>query len=771
MKRLFLHICLLFCAEAIMAQNTITGKVVNAQGEPLPFVNIILLSVQDSTFVKGSVSDEQGNFTISSDKNDGILKVSSIGYQTLYKQLNGAHLETIQLKDESTSLGEVVVKGHLPQYKMTGEGLLTNVEGTILSKAGTADDVLKHVPSIIKKNDNYEVFGKGTPIIYVNGKKVQDLNELDNIKSTDIKSVEVIQNPGASYDASVKAVVKIRTSKPKGEGFAFDTRSVYWYNKASNTIQQINMNYRHNGLNVFATYKLTNSAWLQDATFEQTVYVDTLWKQKNTDWEHHRKEYHRLIGGFSYDFNTNHSIGLKYQLRAPGYVRGTGTVESLVTADGNFYDETTTTEKDVNRDEPQHQINAYYNGVFGKTTVDLNTDVFYNKELAYSETAEVSKEHDSRVINSKNKVSNLMVASKLVFDTPILGGSLTYGAEYINTHRKDDYEVNRTDILANSYSKLEEQTASPFLQYSHPTPIGNLSVGVRYEYVKFKYYNDGIYQPDQSRSFKNFFPSFSYDGKIGKVAFQLSYSAKTVRPSYSQLSNNMTYMNRFTRLTGNPQLGNTTNHIIGLEGVWKCFQLSANYTDSRNAIIYWGEQMEENPAITLTSFKNEKSIKSMNLFVSAAPKIGFWSPQISFGIQKQWFTLHTSIDTYKLNLPMYLGTFNNGFSLPWGLVFNVDYSYLSKGDNTNFYIPKECHELNIGMSKSFLHDALTIEVKGNDLFYQDWDTGKLYNDKMQLVQYARRGSRDVTFTLRYKFNTTRSKYKGTGAGNDEINRL
>lgn len=531
------------------------------------------------------------------------------------------------------------------------------------------------------------------------------------------------------------------------------------------------MNYRHNGLDIFATYKLTNSAWLQDATFEQTVYVDTLWRQKNTDNEHHRKEYHRLTGGFSYDFNANHSIGLKYQLRAPGYVRGTGTVESLVTADGNFYDEITTTEKDVNRDEPQHQINAYYNGVFGKTTVDLNTDVFYNKELICSETAEVSKEHDSRVINSKNKVCNLMVASKLVFDTPMLGGSLTYGAEYVNTHRKDDYEVNRTDILANSYSKLEEQTTSPFLQYSHPTPIGNLSVGMRYEYVKFKYYNDGVYQPDQSRSFKNLFPSFSYDGKIGKVAFLLSYSAKTVRPSYSQLSNNMSYMNRFTRLTGNPQLKNTANHIIGLEGVWKCFQLSVNYTDSRNAIIYWGEQMEDNPAITLTSFKNVKSIKSMNLFVSAAPKIGFWSPQVSFGIQKQWFTLHTSIDTYKLNRPMYLGTFNNAFSLPWGLVCNVDYSYQSKGDNTNLYIPKECHELNIGMSKSFLHDALTIEVKGNDLFYQDWDADKLYNDKMQLVQYARRGSRDVTFTLRYKFNMTRSKYKGTGAGNDEINRL
>ena len=91
---------------------------------------------------------------------------------------------------------------------------------------------------------------------------MQDISELDNIKSSDIKSVEVIQNPGAAYDASVNAVIKIKTIKKKGEGFGFDTRSVYWYNKHDNTIQQVNMNYRHNGLNLFATYKFSDATWM-----------------------------------------------------------------------------------------------------------------------------------------------------------------------------------------------------------------------------------------------------------------------------------------------------------------------------------------------------------------------------------------------------------------------------------------------------------------------------------------------------------------------------
>nr|WP_302618183.1 outer membrane beta-barrel family protein [uncultured Prevotella sp.] len=692
--------------------------------------------------------------------------------QMMAQNINGEQITDTTLFDKfSKELGEVVVKAHLPQYKKTHEGLLTNVAGTVLSKIGTAEDVLKHVPSIVKKKDGYEVVGKGTPIIYINGRKMQDFSELDNIKSSDIKSVEVIQNPGAAYDASVNAVIKIKTIKKKGEGFGFDTRSVYWYNKHDNTIQQVNMNYRHNGLNLFATYKFSDATWMQKATYEQTVHVDTLWQQHNNNEVTGRKESHRLISGFSYDFNANHSIGARYTLTSPGYSRSKDFFDSQVTADDKFYDYIKTDGLTVDKDNPSHQLNAYYNGTLGKTTIDLNTDLYFSTNRAYAYSDEQSQEHDSRNINSKNRVSNKMVATKLVITSPLLGGNLSYGAEYINTHRNDDYEVNRTDLLANSYSKLEEQTASPFIQYARLTPIGNITAGLRYEYVRFKYYDAGIYQPEQSRSFRNLFPTISYGAKIGKVMAQLSYSVKTSRPSYSQLSNNVSYMNRFTRQTGNPYLDNETNHRVELSGVWKFIQFMVNYKDSRNAIIYWAEQMPGNEAITMISRKNVKSLKSMTAFISAAPKIGIWAPQINLGLQKPWFTLHTDVASYRLNRPIFMGNFNNAFSLPCGITLNVDYRYQSKGNTMNVYLAKEQHVLDVSISKSFLKDALTLEIKGNDLLYKCWDADLLYNQKMELLQVSKRGTRDLQLTLRYKFNTTRSKYKGTGAGNAELNRL
>lgn len=81
------------------------------------------------------------------------------------------------------------------------------------------------------------------------------------------------------------------------------------------------------------------------------------------------------------------------------------------------------------------------------------------------------------------------------------------------------------------------------------------------------------------------------------MQLQLGYAARTRRPSYQQLSNNVTYGNRFTLQSGNPLLKREVVHHVSLAGAWKFMQFSLDYTDRRDAIIYWGEQMDYNPAI------------------------------------------------------------------------------------------------------------------------------------------------------------------------------
>ena len=605
MRKVILLLGLVLQVIIVDAQS-VSGSLVDEKGNPVSFANVVLLSSKDSSFVQGTISNEQGIFSIDQTSGNNILRISCLGFIPMTKAYAQFPV-TIVMHEDVNLLGEVVVKGNRPSYKLTAEGLQTHVQGTVLSKMGTAEDVLKHIPGLQKKNDAYEVFGKGSPIIYVNGRLLRDLSELDQLKSEDIKNVELITSPGARYDASVKAV-------------------------------------------------------------------------------------------------------------------------------------------------------------------DFNADYLFDKNGDNTIQREESSNKEDRVVTSTNTLRSELFAAKLVLSRPLLGGNVMIGAEYSHTERQDDY-VNPEGYVPTSFSELKEQNISPFLEYSRNTPIGQLSVGGRYEWVNFNYYEDGKYMEGQSRNFSNFFPSVSLGSEIGGVQLQLSYAAKTRRPSYQQLSNNVTYANRFTLQSGNPLLEHEVVHNVSLMGAWKFMQFSVDYNDRRNAIIYWGEQMEYNPAVTLISFKNLHSLKSVSAFLSLAPKFGIWSPQLNWGVQKQWLDLETTDGLLKMNKPMFTGAFNNTFNFNHGWMASVEMNYQSKGDMENCSETKNIFYVDAGVTKFFWGDRMSVKLSGTDLFHGMKSGNRMYYNRASSLQINNYDSRKVMLTVRYKFNATRNKYKGSGAGESEKERL
>lgn len=93
--------------------------------------------------------------------------------------------------------------------------MLTTVVGSVLEKAGTMENLLDRIPNVSAQNGNIKVFGRGEPVIYINGREMRDKSELDRLHSDNIKSIEVISNPGARYAASTKAVIRITTKRCK----------------------------------------------------------------------------------------------------------------------------------------------------------------------------------------------------------------------------------------------------------------------------------------------------------------------------------------------------------------------------------------------------------------------------------------------------------------------------------------------------------------------------------------------------------------------------
>lgn len=221
MKVIAFIIFIFFSGIQLKAQ-TIKGRVVDDGGSPIEFANVVLLD--DSLYMAGTVTDDAGLFEIINPGNRGNnIGVSMIGYEKHIMRIPPAgNLGTIALKESQVMLGEVVVKANVPVTRLKGGALVTTVENSVLSKMGTASDVLERLPLVTVSDGEYIVFGKGSPLIYINGKPVRSSSELQQLSSENIRSIEVITNPGAQYPSEVQSVIRIKTIPNKGDGFSAD---------------------------------------------------------------------------------------------------------------------------------------------------------------------------------------------------------------------------------------------------------------------------------------------------------------------------------------------------------------------------------------------------------------------------------------------------------------------------------------------------------------------------------------------------------------------
>ena len=142
------------------------------------------------------------------------------------------------MSNDTFILEGVVITAKRPDYQIKDGNLVTRIENSLLSKSGTGNDVLKHIPGIQEKEGKFTVFGKGTPTIYINGREIRDLSELDRLSSAEIRQVEVVTNPGARYKADAKAVIRIKTVRQSGDGIGIDVRSTWGQSENSRLNEQ-----------------------------------------------------------------------------------------------------------------------------------------------------------------------------------------------------------------------------------------------------------------------------------------------------------------------------------------------------------------------------------------------------------------------------------------------------------------------------------------------------------------------------------------------------
>ncbi len=756
--------------ECTQKEDTkVIGRVVDESGNPIEFANI---SLYGDGYINGGVSNGNGDFVIPCKARQQLMvKVSFVGYKTVERNIGVGNIGTITLLPETYMVKGVEVKGEIPQYKPTSGGMTVDIQHSILHDIGTANDLLAMIPMVQQDNDGkFNVLAKGEPEIYINNKKVRDPNELKQLKSVDIKSVDVITSPGAKYNAEVNAVIRIKTLKTQGEGLSLMVTSDTWKNNKWNNYDDLTLKYRTRGLEVSANVALDNGHYSNDQNLEQELHIKKDFFNAHADLPV-RSSWTELQykGGLSYDFNTDHSVGLSFSSQKIFHNRFKCDMTQNYLKNGAFYGDVLL-KTDINElDKPVWELNTYYVGKVGKLDIDLNATMLQRKTESHLNQLEFSKELGDRTITTLNNEDRKMMAGKLVLTYPVWKGSLSGGTEATST-KSYGRNVNQENIIPETDNEMKEKNIAGFAEYELQLGQWRLNAGLRFEHVKADYYSFGEWQQEPSRTYNDWFPNLSVAWQKDKWSAQLNYSKRITRPPYRMLESMIVYDSRMFYEGGNPLLRPSVRQSIDLNLTYSWLTFVAGFTRENDLFTHIGRVYDEEKEIAIFQPVNFDHQDRVYATLVASPKLGFWQPTATLHYYQQMFDAEAYGAPKKLDKPEFSFDLKNWFIINPTMKALVHVSY-SGSNHWAFMYRGSNFSVNARLQKSFWNERLSCTLYANDIFR---------TSKTKMTTYYAIGLTDqdvytytqcVGLTLSYNFNVSRSKYKGSGAGNDEKNRL
>ncbi len=646
--------------------------------------------------------------------------------------------------NQTQELSGVVVKGRLPKTRVKGDAMRTRVAGTILEKAGTVSDALSKIPSLEAERDGgVKVLGRGDAEVYINGRRVQDMKELSRLRSDQIQHVDVVQNPGARYAASVKAVVRITLKKAQGEGLSFQNSTQYMYQYGGSLNDNFTANYRTGGLDV------TGSLWVGTYNHYKGLQVNDMLYYVGPDQVtgHSTQEIRHPWHAWSpqlqlnYMVNENHTFGAYYKYdRTPS----SETKGDYLT---DMFENGILTERSASyiwqdQSVKKHIFNAYYNGKVGQLGIDLNVDGLFDDTKTPGRTTEQTTaasvagglpvSTESRLIENNTNSGNNFWASKLIFSYPILKGNLSVRGEYSYNHRTDAYTFQASDYVPvkATDTEINEKSAAGFVEYGRQFGKVFAQAGLRYEHLKNDYFNFGKREDEVCRNYGDWFPTATISAPIGKMQLSLSYRRDIERPAYSSLTSSTMYVNRYTYQSGNPYLLPTYTHSLVLNAAYQWANLTVNYGRLKNSETMSTEPFpgSTDPLISLVRpINSTEDYNQLSLSLSARPTINFKLSTFNCSWHPMWYAF-TVFQNYKtptadgtiktLNDPYVTLVWNNDIELPHSFRLSANAQWATKGDYNNFHITAQRFNLTLGVQRDFnlRHlGQLTLDVRCVDV--------------------------------------------------------
>ena len=786
-----------------MAQDLhISGKVTNAVNSPLSFVNVLVYKGDAESPLKGTTTNEDGSFVLNG-MEDGEYSVnfSYIGFENYFETIelsSNINLGNIVLKENQEVLDETIVTAKFPTIKKTAGKLVLNVENTSFS-VGSTMDLLKKTPGVVVIGESIQV-KFSSPIIYINGKRVylssaEIVSLLENTDATNIKSIEVITNPSAKYDADAGTVLNIITSKAISIGYKASVNATYEQGIYPKYKLGTSHFYKNNWLNVYASYTYgKKKEYKEDDSYVRFFQPDevstkSIWEtnfNRTTESENHN-------GNVVLDFTLNdkNSLSLTSNISATPNVDYHNNGESLIYNPQKQVDSTITTLSFVNFKKNNYTFALDYNRNLndeGATFSASANYIYYDNAQDQS----VSSNYllaDGNFLRNKSfytdsKQSSNIFTGQADISTSLWGGTFDTGLKFSSVNTESKLNFFDTESSTNIFNSLlsddfnyKENIFAEYINFQKDWERWRFTAGIRGEYTDIDANSRSLGEVND-QSYFNLFPSASFHHTINKNnGIGLSYSRSIERPRYQSLNPFKYFITERDFRSGNPDLVPAIEDKITLT------------IDHKNKLFFeFSYQNIENSLDLLTIQNNASStieradanlIKSYQYAfdVTYFDSLNSWwwmhFQTSSFYLANEFYSLQSRQEKYTNDTFGQYIFFTNHFTLNKDRTFTADLTgvYISKVVLGNRFF-KNQNYINVSLRKEFWKKRASITIGVDDIFDALKDLAsesRYYNQDNHY--YADTESRLLKIGLKYNFGNARLLDNSKEIKTDEGDRL
>ena len=773
MKNIILLLFLVISATTV-AQTTFRGTLINPDQKPVSDANIILMSLPDSTLVKGAISNGHGSFELPNPTNSKkvLIKITHLEYQEEVLSPTSSNLGTIVLIPTSNELDAVVITARRrPILEQKGTRISTNVAQSTLQRLPTTDMLLNFLPGVSTSytDSGFEVFGKGNPIFYINNRRVRNLDEVYQLSPKDIERIEMETQPGAAFDNTVGAVIYIILKKKPGDGLSGAAENTfYFFKKGIMDETWLSLNYRKGKTDWFTSISNDNHFNQEDYNVAQDLQVFTQnnqWRVLNDETHQNQHKNIKTKIGFAHEFSEEHSLGMS--------IRG-----SIIPFSGhNFSTQETTTYKnqlltaqgrneyDQFEQDKKLSVNAYYEGKL-TDVLKMQTDVDYIG-LRSDNTSDIV-EHNLLNTTSRNVHTHSDVISdwwglKTTFFQQLGKGTLGYGVEVSNLHRTENYQDN---VLSAFNAKNNETRSDAFLSFSYPIKKVNLKLGTRYEYADFDYYENEQKSEAKSKTYRDWLPNVSVAFPWEKTQITFSYARKIKRPAFHDLSDYNSYVSSFLYNRGNPYITPQLTDEWNTLATYGPVSASVTYSHIHKGIYADYQLSSINSDAVERILRNYDDFSLLKSTLNAQKQIGKWMPKLTLSYEKPF-----ADKVFYQSEGFFSVEWMNQITPSENWLFLIMLLYKSKGSMQEAYIYKPVSGVFVGAVRTFFHQSLSVYAVASDFYNGLNRHARIQNPYISNSAAHNNSNFSFKIGVSYNFNTTQNKYKGKEISEEENSRM